>query len=285
MDSLVIQTADDFLIESISNVLKDNPLGDRNCLGVSIQEILSAFFSSEQLKSIFAQVKHNEQAVLSNDRFKVTVHQLLTNQKAQYTFLIHSILPVLNGSNNIEKDYLTNVVRFSPGFMYLKDTHFCYLMCNKNFAEAAGLRHPDEIIGKTDYDLAWGDTHAELFRQGDGQVLSGVEKINFEEPQLQADGQTRTVLANKVPLRDRSGKIIGILGNYVDITDRKSAEQELLEAKEQAEIANRSKTEFIRNMEHDIRTPFSGLLGISDVLFEQEKDVQKKDLLAKTVLV
>ena len=55
---------------------------------------------------------------------------------------------------------------------------------------------------------------------------------------MQADGQTRTVLANKVPLRDRSEKIIGILGNYVDITDRKSAEQELLEAKEQAEIAN-----------------------------------------------
>ena len=130
----------------MSNALKDNPLGNKSCLGDSIQATLSAFFSSEQLKSIFDQIKHHEQAVLSNDRFKVIAHQLITNRKAQYTFLIHSILPDLNQVNDVvqcrhlERDYLTNVVRFSPGFMYLKDDRFCYLMCNKNFAEASG-RH------------------------------------------------------------------------------------------------------------------------------------------------
>ena len=170
--------------------------------------------------------------------------------------------------NKLSYDFilLKNTIRYSPGFMYLKDKNSVYLMCNENFSKVAGLKNPEEIAGKTDFDLAWSDTESELFIKGDVEVLSGKAKINFEESQKQADGKTRIVLANKVPMYDEKNNIIGILGNYVDITDRKELENDLIETKVQAQVANKVKTAFLANMSHDIRTPLTGIISMSEVL-------------------
>jgi len=61
---------------------------------------------------------------------------------------------------------------------------------------------------------------------------SGQSKINFEEPQIRSDGSKAWLLTSKVPLRDKEGKIIGVLGTYDDITDRKRAEEKLQESEE-----------------------------------------------------
>lgn len=166
---------------------------------------------------------------------------LMCGNVCQYVFIIeHNTSSISAGF--LADQYLENIIRFSPGFMYLKDKHSRYLMCNENFSKAAGLASPAEILGLTDYDLAWGDTEAELFRKSDAEALSGISKINFEEPQLQSDGQARIVLANKIPLYDNQKRLIGILGNYIDITDRKNMENDLLQAKIAAEAGERAKT-------------------------------------------
>ncbi|MFT4060618.1 MAG: ATP-binding protein, partial [Legionella sp.] len=180
------------------------------------------------------------------------------------------------------KEYLANIIRYLPGYIYLKDPQFRYILCNEYFARAAGLSTPEEIEGKTDFDLVWAKTQAHMFRQGDIEALSGKSKINFEESQLQADGSTKIVLANKVPLYDSKKNIIGILGNYLDISKQKKLEQELLLAKEQAEAANIAKTEFIANMSHDIRTPLTGVIGLSEILehtLHDPKDKEKAHML------
>ena len=72
---------------------------------------------------------------------------------------------------------------------------------------------------------------------------------------------------------------MGILGISFDITERKRMEKELREAKEKAEIVNQVKTDFIRNMEHDIRTPISGLIGVTNYLKEQQNNPRHRELL------
>lgn len=70
-----------------------------------------------------------------------------------------------------------------------------------------------------------------------------------------------------------------ILGIYIDITHQKDMEKILISEKEKAEAANKAKTEFLYNVRHDVRTPFSGLLALSQLLEQEEKNPQKKEYL------
>ena len=110
----------------------------------------------------------------------------------------------------------------------------------------------------------------EKFIQDDKHILqTGIPKLNIEEKQRQLDGQDLTLLTSKVPLY-ADGQMAGVLGIYVDVTPFKKVEQALLLEKEKAEAASRIKTDFIMNMQHDIRTPISGIYGMIEVLAEME---------------
>jgi signal transduction histidine kinase/CheY-like chemotaxis protein len=175
--------------------------------------------------------------------------------------------------------YLSYVIWASPGFVYIKDIHSKYIACNENFALAAGAQSHHEIIGKTDYDLPWGATEANFFRTSDIEILSGKVKVNFEEQQLQNNGKTHTLLANKIPLYDEHRNIIGIYGNYFDITDRKEREKSLLEAKRQAEESNIAQSENVVNISHDLRTPLAAILGMTEAALHSKEPESYKEAL------
>ena len=94
------------------------------------------------------------------------------------------------------------------------------------------MGNPAEIVGKSDFDLGLNGV-ADLYRADDKLVMEqGSPKLNYDESQTRRDGSSRWVQTNKMPLRDREGKVIGVLGTYEDITERKQAEQALGRAEE-----------------------------------------------------
>jgi PAS domain S-box-containing protein len=112
-----------------------------------------------------------------------------------------------------------------PQAIFWKDRNLVYLGCNERFARDAGLASPDEIIGKTDHDLAWAE-FAELYRADDRQVMErDVPKLNFEEPIQTVDGEG-WLRTSKIPLHDGEGVVVAVLGMYEDITAQKQAEAE-----------------------------------------------------------
>ena len=127
--------------------------------------------------------------------------------------------------------FLQLVLDTFPLFVFWKDRQSVYLGCNQNFATSAGLSLSSEIVGKTDYEMPWGNAEADSYRIDDRQVItSGKPKLNIIETQYQKNGETIWLETNKVPLRNLHGEIIGILGTYQDISDRKRAEETLAES-------------------------------------------------------
>ncbi|VAX16401.1 diguanylate cyclase/phosphodiesterase (GGDEF & EAL domains) with PAS/PAC sensor(s) [hydrothermal vent metagenome] len=117
-----------------------------------------------------------------------------------------------------------------PVRVFWKDANLNYLGCNILFAKDAGFDSPDDIIGKSDFDLPWKE-QAELYRADDHAVIeSGQEKINFEEPLVTPDGGKLWLRTSKVPLSNYSGETIGVMGTYDDITTKKQAEEKIKES-------------------------------------------------------
>lgn len=124
----------------------------------------------------------------------------------------------------VQNNLLSNILTTIPYAVFWKDSNSFFLGCNTNFARHAGLDSPEQIIGLTDFHLPWKPEEAAFYRQCDAEVMAkGEALLDIEETQNQADGRQATLLTSKVPLRSDSGQIIGLLGMYSDITDRKQA--------------------------------------------------------------
>ena len=123
-----------------------------------------------------------------------------------------------------------------PHSVFWKDRNSVFLGCNSNLANDAGLSKPEDIIGKTDYDLPWTKEESDFFRECDKRVMdNGVGEVNIIETQVQADGNLFWLDTNKIPLRDGEGNVVGILGTYENITQQKQTEEHLKKLNETLE--------------------------------------------------
>ncbi len=122
---------------------------------------------------------------------------------------------------------LQTVIQAAPVRIFWKDRESRYLGCNPLFATDAGRTGPEEVVGRSDQDLAWSE-QAALYKADDRAVMeTGEAKLGFEEPQTTPDGMHIVLRTSKVPLRDGQGEVFGILGVYEDITERRQAVEEI----------------------------------------------------------
>ena len=153
-----------------------------------------------------------------------------------------------------------------PSRVFWKDRNSVFLGCNKLFAQDAGLSSPEQIIGHTDYDYPWRE-QAELYRTDDHSVIeSGTSKLRYEEPQTTPDGRRIWVSTSKIPLRDMDNQIIGVMGTYEDVTERKRTEAELQKAKSAAEASSKAKDHFMAVLSHELRNPLCPVLATAAML-------------------
>ncbi|HJV75601.1 MAG TPA: EAL domain-containing protein [Noviherbaspirillum sp.] len=122
---------------------------------------------------------------------------------------------------------LKTIIDTAPVRIYWKDKDLRYLGCNPAFAMDAKVEKPEDIVGKDDYQLGLAE-QAEQTRADDRQILdSGVSRLFCDEQKLTAEGKAGWVRTSKVPLRDDKNRIIGLLGIYEDITEKKRADERI----------------------------------------------------------
>ncbi|MFZ0454332.1 MAG: PAS domain-containing protein [Ignavibacteriaceae bacterium] len=125
------------------------------------------------------------------------------------------------------REMLQLILDTIPQRVFWKDLNFKYLGCNEKFAGDANLDSPFEIVGKNDFDLTWKEL-GNLYREDDREVIDNDSpKLDFEEFIIQSDGTRLWLKTSKVPLHDRNGNVIGILGTYENITQQKKNEENL----------------------------------------------------------
>lgn len=178
--------------------------------------------------------------------------------------------------------YFQNILDVLPENFYWTNKNGVVLGCNNNQAKLFGFESSEDITGKSIRDignkLGWDKKTAATVRKNDLAVMRTKIPLKAEETCV-LDGKLRTFLSYKHPLIDTKKRVMGVFGITVDITEQKELETALRIAKEKAEEASQMKSEFIHNMEHDIRTPFAGIYSMSHALAAQENDAEKKEAL------
>lgn len=169
-------------------------------------------------------------------------------------------------SLNTEKGLLRSLMDNFPHTIYFKDRNSRFIRINEAQAKMMGLNHPDEAIGKTDFDF-FAPQHAQEAFDDEQRILSSGEQIIGKTERIRtANGNFIWVSATKVPVRNQDGEITGLVGISMDVTEKYLAEQKLHEARKKAVESDRLKSAFLANMSHEIRTPMNGIIGFSNLL-------------------
>jgi PAS domain S-box-containing protein len=181
-----------------------------------------------------------------------------------------------NAAMRVSEERFRTIIETANEGIWLLDRSGCTSYLNEQMAEFLGYTE-EEVLGRPITDFCFPEEVALAIAHVECNLRGRYERYDFRF--RRANGGELHVLAATNPLRDGNREIIGALGMFTDITDRKraDAEREKLLARaqrsrEQAEAASRSKDEFITLISHELRAPLNAMLGWARLLKEGTDD-------------
>lgn len=206
-------------------------------------------FYSKELADVFAA---DDKAVIETGEPILFKEELMFDKVGRKRWILSSKIPlrdknnVVTGIVGVSRDITENkqyaeliqnerillraVIDNIPDAIYIKDLSGKKTLANLAEVKLTGVNSEADVIGKTDYDLFPADV-AKSYTEDDIQVIQeGISLINREGTLVDKDGNIHWMVGTKLPLYDNNNNIIGLLGVGRDITNRKRAEEALLES-------------------------------------------------------
>jgi len=126
-----------------------------------------------------------------------------------------------------ERSLLMALINQVPDYLFVKDTNSRYILANRAVSVDLGRANPEDMIGKSDFELHSFEV-AQHFFTDDRQVMqSGQPKLDIEEFMVDVSGTKKWLSTSKVPLRNDRDEITGLIGVARDVTRRKQAEEQV----------------------------------------------------------
>ncbi len=175
--------------------------------------------------------------------------------------------------NRVENE-LWMLIESLPQRIFYKDTNLVYKSCNKNYARNLHMK-PAEISGKTDYDL-YPKELAEKYREEDKIILTSGQIIDTEMVYMK-HGREIIIHMMKTPIKDEKGNITGILGVFLDITEKVFLQREAEQFRRLASLG-----ELAAGVAHEINNPINGVINCAQILFNKSNEgSREKDISSR----
>ncbi|MBL0740124.1 GAF domain-containing protein [Chryseolinea lacunae] len=204
---------------------------------LDIQSMLDVpFFNEGKIAGVICCEHQQEQKDWTEEdvEFLKSCADLLT--VAFNTSRINRMLEQLSDDQQTMQTIIDNL----PRAVFWKDKELRFQGANRIFTQVAGLRSHKDLIGRTDFDMPWKE-HGEAYRADDLAVMNSRKaRLDHEERNVNSNGEESWVLTSKVPVMNKHGEVVGVLGMFEDITARKHKEADTAaKLKELSELKKR----------------------------------------------
>ncbi|MCS3836987.1 two-component system sensor histidine kinase EvgS [Pseudomonas sp. JAI111] len=169
---------------------------------------------------------------------------------------------------NDQLEFMRSLVNGTPHPIYVRDRQGLLQSCNDSYLETFGVKRED-VMGKNVTQDSMNNTCEARAYQADYQrVVAEGRPLILDRP-LHIGDRMLTIYHWILPYRDSTGEVQGVIGGWIDISDRRQLFDDLRAAKERADEASRAKSTFLATMSHEIRTPMNAIIGMLELTLKR----------------